>query len=244
MTDRSLPQEPSDEDLYEPEPGELEDAAGEAAPGAPGAGEEAVPEDDRDALLADYESRYMRKGAIFLIVASVGFMVGLWFIQDTMFSAPDAGPPLNRNVTTELLFLHSAMNGQGIMTFESGNLRELALWLTERAGPHARVPDLRAAGLVASGVRLLNLRGGGWGMIRYRSTGGGPDLIAVFAPPGRMGVPEKAVARMADGTEVWLQEERSVLLLYAPGDGVDWALVSARGEPGMLEAAGALAGKG
>ena len=182
----------------------------------------------------------MRRGMIVLTLFAVFFMLAVW--GATSFLSGISTPlPVSRDFTTELVGLYRAFTGPGITPFQSPDRQKLALWLSERVGVHARVPDLTQAGLVASGVRVLEFGGGGLGMIRYRDmTGAAGDVIAVFVPKGRMGVPEKAAARKVMGRDVWLQTENTARLAYAPGPGVDWVLVSAREEKALLAAAGAL----
>lgn len=182
----------------------------------------------------------MRRGMITLVLFSVFFMLAVWG-GTSLLSGITAPEPVARDLTTEFMTLHRAFNGPGVTPFQSPHREALVQWLVENVGEHARVPNLEQAGLVASGVRALQSGGGGLGMVRYRDMeGAAGDVIAVFAPRRRVGVPDKAEQHEVMGKPVWLQTENTARLVYAVGPEVDWVLVSARSEEGLLAAASAL----
>ncbi|MDH5526687.1 MAG: hypothetical protein OEY97_05190 [Nitrospirota bacterium] len=213
--------ETAPDEEFTPAPDEVEEQ-----PSGPDALPEADPEYDLDAEEEDarsYEQDYMTKGMIILVVLVVGFMFAVWSIQWSLLKQQAARPETSHDITTAVSGLHRAMHGQGVR-LEEGPEAELAAWLRDSLGAHARLPDLSAAGLHPVGVRDLKT-GTGFGFIRYRGDGG--DLLVVMGPKDMILVPADAVARQMAGTEVWLQETPVLRLVYVPGRLADWALVAA-----------------
>jgi|GEM_PF-2432189 hypothetical protein len=181
------------------------------------------------------ESAHIRRSVWWLPVIAIGFLVGLWTViyLGSRGEGPPAGP---RDLTAQFLMLRQAFQGPGVTPFE-GTRREITVALRGHVGPHAAVPDLSAVGLEPLGARALNT-GDGMGMIRYADTTGGPDVLAVLAPPGHIGVPEGTPARDLPGGTVYLQEAGPAHVLYAETYGLEWALISDR-DADALAAVGA-----
>jgi len=185
------------------------------------------------------ESAHIRRSVWQLPLVAVTFMVGLWSIM-YLWPQGSGAPQGPHDLTTQLIMLNQAFHGAGVTPIE-GDRAALARGLKARLGSDARVPDLRAAGLAALGARTVDMGGAGnMGLIRYGGRGAGPDVLAVFAPKGRIGVPEGSVERPLGGASVWLQSEPSARIVYAESGGLDWALVSARDGDALLAVAAAL----
>jgi hypothetical protein len=181
------------------------------------------------------ESAHIRRSVWRLPVAAIAFLVGLWTI---MYLWPHgAGAPQGpRDLTAQFRVLHNFFQGEGVTPFK-GTPARITEALQARVGRYAVVPDLRAAGLVAIGARALNIGGGGMGLIRYQDRGGGPDVLAVFSPKGRVGVPEGSTERTVKGGTVWLQDASFAAIAYAEADDLDWALISVRDPDALLAVA-------
>jgi hypothetical protein len=195
----------------------------------------------RDARIRSHEQVYMRRGMIFVVVASILFITGVWGVSKQV-SERGPRPVGPRDVSHAMRGLYNAAYADGIRMFESAIPAELAGWLTEHVAPGARVPDLSAAGLTPTGVRALNL-GEGWGMIQYRDRAGPRgDVLAVIAPHNAVQVPAEATAQAVDGGKAWVLEDNGLTFAWAESGGADWVLVTARDAPGALAAARAMLG--
>lgn len=197
-----------------------------------------VPEGWKGTTSLPEESAHLRRSVWWLPVIGIGFLVGLWTIMYLwpQGSGAPAGP---RDLTSQFRLLHMAFQGAGVTPIE-GTRAQMAEALKAQVGPYAVVPDLRSAGLVAVGARTLNIGGGGMGMIRYQDRGARPEVLAVFSPKGRIGVPEGSAERPLDGGKVWLQTASFGGIAYAEADGLDWALISSRDPDALLKVAAAL----
>lgn len=184
------------------------------------------------------ESAHIRRSVWRLPVVAIAFLLGLWGIMYFQPQSPvtPSGP---RDLTAQFRMLHQAFQGPGVTPIE-GSRDQMARALKAQVGPYSAVPDLSSAGLVAVGARTLNIGGGGMGMIRYRDRGTRPDVLAVFAPKGRVGVPEGSAERPVGGGTVWLQSASFAEIAYAESDGLDWALISSRTPDALLAVAAAL----
>jgi hypothetical protein len=226
------------------------DAASGAAPAAPGHApvpalrtrhdvpEYHVPDGWQGTGPLPQESAHIRRNAWRLPVVAIAFMVGLWSIM-YLWPQGSGAPPGPRDLTAQFRMLHQAFQGPGVTPI-AGSRAEMARALKAQVGPYAVVPDLSAAGLVASGARTLNIGGGGMGLIRYRDRGTGPDVLAVFSPRGRVGVPQGSAERRVAGGSVWLQDEPAARIVYTEADGLDWALISGRDGDALVAVAAVL----
>jgi len=193
----------------------------------------------KDARIRSVEQVYMRRGMIFVVVATLLFTGGVWAVSK-LVSERAPLPPKARDVTHALRGLYNAAYADGIRMFESNARADLARWLTEHVAAGARVPDLSAVGLVPTGVRALNL-GKGWGMIQYRDRGGPKgDVLAVIAPQDAVRVPAEATAEAVGDGKAWVLTDNGLTFAWAEAAGSDWVLVTARDGAGALAAVRAM----
>jgi len=231
---RNSPREGSQENS-----GAASGPAGIRRPAGPPPGMDPEVRAQRDARIRSVEQVYMRRGMIFVVVATLLFTGGVWAVSKFV---SERGPvaPRPRDVTHALRGLYNAAYADGIRMFESERPSDLARWLKKEVGAHARMPDLSAAGLVPTGVRTLNL-GKGWGMIQYRDRAGPPgDVLAVIAPMNAVQVPAEATADESPDGKVWVLEDNGLSFAWAESGGADWVLVTARDGAGALAAARAM----
>jgi hypothetical protein len=231
----SEPERPPKPDASGPAPGPM---GARRAPGPP-PGMDAATRAAKDAHLRSLEDVYMRRGMIFVVVASIVFSFTVWGVSK-LASERVPGPPPPREVSHALRGVYNAAYADGIRMFESDRPDELAHWLTGHVGPQARLPDLSAAGLTPSGVRILNL-GKGWGMIQYRDQAGlRGDVLAVIAPRNAVLVPAEAAAEPVGAGKVYVMANNGLTFAWTETPGTDWVLVTRRDPAGALAAARAM----
>ncbi len=175
-------------------------------------------------------------GPLVFVVVLLATMFGMMLMMEggSGGSMPAGHSPL----TSELVALHRAAVGGGILQMRSTDPAAISAWLGQQTGQSGSLPDLSGQGLVPAGARVVQMEGEACGMVLYRDESpiGQPVVLLKIPPTVQLADDHKDTG--ATTTERVL----GVGISYLHRDDMMWVATSERDLPAMTRLAKVLDG--